>query len=325
MTAVVNNTVIWRALTSAENYNWIKKLSDLFTAVGFVKHTDTGQIDLTGTTVALPGTVSATYQECGYEIRKLVASGKPTLYCRVGYGVYQGGSIGGAAANYTPVMRMRWSTSTDGAGQLDGVATPPFMTCPGYYSSSESTPSIQRPFYASSDGANYLTMVFDPSIVASTSPANALIVCVAGIERTLDADTGLYDGDGFVIVHSNNGGVTSGVAPNLDRSIQNYSVTDLNTLITTSSTTLTPSQGTILFNQSGVAGVTPLFPITVLIPKIKAPMRCALAYYFNDVTDGTSFATTVYGSAQTMIASGRWTTATITPNVTNLRLALRYD
>lgn len=324
MTAVVNNTVIWRAATTAEHYNWIKRVSDLFTAVGFVKHTDTGQIDLSGTTVPLGTPATTTYVESGFEIRKLVAAGKPTMYCRVGYGFMVSGAATPVNLNNCPVIRMQWSTATDGAGNLSGQTLPPMMTNRGYVTA-ESPTLTQRPFYAASDGANYLTMCFDPANVGSGTPSTALIICNAAFERTIDADTGLYDADGFVYVHSNNDNVTGGVAPNFNKAIMNYSLIDLATNIVSSASLLTPSQGTTLFSNSGVAGVTPLFPITVMIPKIKAPMRAALAYFWNDITDGTSFSTTVYGGTQTMITGGRWTTGTIMPVTTSYRLALRYD
>lgn len=313
MTLSVPN-IVWRASTAAEAYNAIKGISDAFTAVGFVKHTDTGQIDLSGSTVTLPTTPSTVLQSVGYEIRKLVASGKPTLYCRIDYGVSRQGNSTTPALNNYPTIRMQWSLATDGAGNLQGGLSYAGVSSAGFYSSSEAPSVTPRPFFIASDGGNYLSIIGDPAMIGSGSTSTVPVFPYV-IERSRDALTGAYDSDGFIILRPD---VTSlpasgsGAANVNNRHDFQYCVYDIPTQVARINLTpaaAIPAQGVSLFSSSLVAGQTPLFPITVMLPQLKAPMGAALAYYTGEITSGSTFVTNIYGVNRTFVAGGLYATS----------------
>jgi hypothetical protein len=98
--------------TVADYKAWAQALSDAFTAVGFIKTSDTGQLDISGI-ASVPS--SGAYS--GYEIRKLNDSLFATnpILLKIEYG-------SGTNSSY-PGIRLTMGHTTDGAGTLTGIMT----------------------------------------------------------------------------------------------------------------------------------------------------------------------------------------------------------
>lgn len=323
MTTATDTTLIWRVATTTENYNWIKKVSDALTACGCVLTSDTGQINLAGTTVPIPSTPDMTFKQSGYQIRKLERSGFPTLYIRVDYGVRRFNSFSSAATNTFPALRITVGTETNGAGVLGGVHTTAAkaFSDTGFYIHGEQAPSGVRPLFFASDGENYLTMCIDPALAggSTTYRTSSLVPMVFALERTVTPETGAYDSDGFVVVNA-----CSNVP---DTEVQSgYHVANIPGAATFYGPAQSvPAQNTGLFTSSFSAGSTNLFPVTVVLPKPKGPMKSVLYYYKLDIADGYTLDTTMYGETHTFIASGSMQATTAIIAGTNVAAALRYD
>lgn len=302
MTTATDTTLVWRVGSTTENYNWIKKISDALTAAGCALTSDTGQINLAGTTVAIPSTPDMTFKQSGYQIRKLERSGFPTLFIRIDYGVRRYSSVSTAATNVAPALRITVGTETNGAGVLGGVHTTAAKAYSewGFYWQAELPPTGVRPLFFSSDGQNYLTMCIDPALAGASTwgRTSSSVPLVFALERSVTPETGAYDADGFVVanVASNipNGEAQSG-----------YTVGNIpGAAVFQGAAQSVPAQNTDLFTSSFSAGSTNLFPVTVCLPKPKGPMKSMLYYYRADIADGYTLNTTMYGETRTFLASG---------------------
>lgn len=322
MTVATDTTLVWRVGSTTENYNWIKKVSDALTAIGLALTSDTGQINLAGTTVAIPSTPDTSFKQSGYQVRKLERSGFPTLFVRIDYGVRRYGSFSTAATNVFPALRITVGTETNGAGVLGGVHTlaANAFSDLGFYMYSEQPPTGVRPLFFASDGQNYLTMSIDPALAGGSVSyrTSSPVPMTFALERTVTPETGAYDTDGYVVVNPTSN-IPDGAAwggPYVVANIPGAAVFAGGGV---------PAQNTGLFTSSFSAGSTNLFPVTVVLPKPKGPMKSVLYYYKLDVADGYTLNTTMYGETLTFIAGGSLqpNSALITP--ANISAALRYD
>lgn len=318
MTTATATNLIWRASTTTEHYNWVKKISDALTAIGLVKTADTGQLPLTGTTLAIPSSPDETFKMSGYEIRKLESAGKPTLYIRFEYGVRRYTPMSTAATNVVPALRITVGTETNGAGALGGVAITPMASAFGFYATSALPLAPQRPFFFSSDGANYLTMLIDPALVGSGGNQSVSWVPLAlVVERSIDPATGAYDSDGYIAI-SQTAESYAGES--------NYMRWVANLLAGSAAVSNNvPVQGDPMWNTSGYAGATTVFPVTVMLPKPKGPSKSLVYLFTDDSIPGISFSTTMYGETRTFITATRRTNLNSAPAGTQYYPAFRFD
>lgn len=324
MTTATNTTLVWRAATTTEMFNWVKKISDALTACGCVLTSDTGQIALGGPTLAIPSSPDMTFKQAGYQVRKLERSGFPTIFLRIDYGVRRYTSFSSAATNVTPAMRITFGTETNGAGVLGGVSNvsaSKFYSDFGFYWQAELPPAAVRPLFFASDGQNYLTMVIDPALAGGgVNRTSAIVPLVFAIERSVTPETGAYDTDGLVVVNP------VGYLPDGEPGLSSYTVANIpGAAIFQAAAGSVPAQSTGLFTSSFSAGSTNLFPVTVCLPKPKGPMKSVLYYYKLDIADGYTLATTMYGETRTFIAAGSLQSNSAWIGAASLAAALRYD
>lgn len=325
MTTATDTTLVWRAATTTEMFNWVKKISDALTACGCVLTSDTGQVNLSGTTLAIPASPDDTFKLAGYQVRKLEKSGLPTIYIRIDYGVLRYNPYSSAATNVYPCMRMIVGTETNGAGVLGGVSNVnalKFYSERGFYMSGEQPPAGVRPLFFSSDGQNYLTMSIDPALAGASQSyrTSSQVPLSFAIERTVTPETGAYDGDGYVVVNP----ISS--LPSGEPGITPYTVANIpGAAIFQGSTSSVPAQNPSLFTSSYSAGSTNLFPVTVCLPKPKAPMKSVMYYYKADIADGYTFNTTMYGEVRGFIAGGAYQPSSALVLSGSVAAALRYD
>lgn len=327
MTTATDTTLVWRVASTAENYNWIKKISDALTAVGCVLTTDTGQINLSGTTVTIPTSPDSTFKQSGYQIRKLERSGFPTLFIRIDYGVRRYNSFSTAANNVFPAIRITVGTETNGAGVLGGVSTVNGSKAYsewGFYYPAELPPAGVRPLFFASDGQNYLTMCIDPALAGASANnrPNSTVPFSFALERSVTPETGAYDTDGYVIINPCNS-----LPENEPTGLSSYTVANIPgaAIFQSTSSVSVPAQNTGLFTSSFSAGSTNLFPVTVCLPKPKGPMKSVLYYYKLDIADGYTLSTTMYGANQTFIAGGAYQSSSALIGTTSVSAAFRYD
>jgi hypothetical protein len=158
-----------------------KLLSDLFTAVGFIKSADTGQVDW-NTTIANPAVGSWV----NYEIRRFndsLQSACP-IFMRIDYG-YSGNNSNNFGQPYS--LQISIGTGSNGAGTLTGVVLSNFAIV---------SPQSGRSLFASG-GEGWFSFLpgYVPSFNSTNAPNNGCI----NIERTRDA-AGNYTATGFTIV-----------------------------------------------------------------------------------------------------------------------------
>ena len=322
MTTTTLSNLVWRAGSTTENYNWIKKISDSLTAVGCALTSDTGQINLGGTTVAIPASPDDSFKLAGYQIRKLGSSGKPTIYIRVEYGVRRYGGFSTAANNVCPAIRIWCGTETNGAGVLGGTLTADHkaMSDYGYYHYAELAQVAPRPLFFSSDGENYLTMLIDPSLVGASAGyrSSSNTPLLFALERSIAPLTGEYDSDGWVQINAV-------LNPLSGDAVSYYTLANIPGNAVYYGTGGVPAQHTGVFSSSSDAGATHLFPVTVCLPKPKGPMTAVLYYYKADIASGYTFDTTIYGETRTYISGGAYQPNSAAHAGTQVAMALRYD
>lgn len=325
MATATDTTLVWRAATTTEMFNWVKKISDALTACGCALTSDTGQINLSGTTLAIPTSPDDTFKMAGYQVRKLERSGFPTIYIRFDYGVMRYTPFSSAATNVYPGIRITVGTETNGAGVLGGVSNInglKFYSDRGFYPGGEQPPSGVRPLFFSSDGQNRLSMCIDPALAGASQSyrTSSQVPLSFAIERTVAPETGAYDGDGYVVVNA----LSS--LPSGEPGIAPYTVANIpGAAIFQGSTNSVPAQNPGLFTSSFSAGSTNLFPVTVCLPKPKGPMKSVLYYYKQDIADGYSFNTTMYGEACTFISGGGYQPNSAIVQAASVAAAFRFD
>lgn len=271
----------------------ITKYSDGLDAVGVLKTTDTGQIDLTGGTTLLPGTAAAnTFIELGYQVRSLKSSGKPDIILRFSYGFIA--SAANTASTYRLHVRTTIGASTNGAGVLNTVLATLNAHNTNTGPSTNTSTSVSRPLYMSSDGGNYLSVINDPVLTAESNPSVQLSTARMDfcVERTISATTGLYDSAGASAVCNTYQG-----AENL------WFAFNLGSGVSLSSHPFPTGVGAILTSSASL-GTAIVFAIPVLIPEPKGVFRSALGAFTADVTPGATFTVSMYGTSITYMCGG---------------------
>lgn len=318
MTISTGTDLVWRASTVEENYNWVKRLSDSLTAIGLAKSLDTGQVDLSGTALNIPSNPDQTLKVVGYEIRKMVKAGLPTIYLRFDYAVRRYVPFNDTALNNTPVIKITVGTSTDGNGALGGArGRNAIYSDWGYSYSSQLAPYGTRPFFFSSDGESYLTLLIDPALTALGGQAAAAVPLGICIERSINRETADYDGAGYEII------TTCILSPSGEPVPQRSQVMNIPTGLSYGSD-IVSAQVVSHFTSSGSGGTTTLFPISVALPEVKGPMKSALFYYTADIATGYQFSANVYGALRNYIAVGTFAPPSCSWNPAT-QIALRFD
>lgn len=263
-----------------------KALSDAFTAVGLPKTGDTGQIDLTTGSITPPATAAtSTITPVGYEIRRMQATGKPTIYLKVTYGVIVG--TANTLSTYLAVMTVSAGIGTDGAGNLSSASILLLGVSATYVTTSVSR-TLQRRFWMASDGANYLSFINDPTLAAGGSYAYMSF----GAERTITATSGDYNSEGMVSVKNST-------------SNDVYNVFSFSATATYSAQTVPFQFPSTLFSSSGSGDAITLFPLTVCTPSPQGPASSMIGVYVADVANGVEFSTTnVYGGTKNFKQAG---------------------
>jgi hypothetical protein len=317
--------IVWAAPTAADNYNWIQLISTGLTTLGFpIDGTVSGQIVLSGGSVALPGSIAAgTLYSMGYEIRTMASAGLTTLKIRIDYKLW---STGTTAAGLYPVIVITVGTTVNTTtGVLGGAVTQAGASSannsPIY---SGSAPTVPRAIFMSSDGANYLTMVVDPGR-AVAQPTTVALINV--LERTITASKGAYNNAGY----QNIGLGTQFLSATQDCSgIWNV---NLSTNVSTYSQNFGVTFPGSMFSNSGSGTAATIAPVSVMVPVAQGPMLAALGYYNNDVAAGTTFTAMIYGANHTFLSTGIGyvsfsqapTTTGTTTGFGAQRLAMRYE
>lgn len=318
--ATQNPSAVMAAPDPVTNYNWINAISTALTALGVaIQSSVSGQINLSGGSVPLPGTISGgTIYSLGYEVRALVASGMPTIYVRVDYQLY---AFNTTASGLWPVVRLTTGTGVNTTtGALTGLVSQQFATCGGASTLGSAAPTSSRPLFFASDGSNWLTMAIDPALLV-TRPT--VTYGAFAIERTITAATGAYNSDGWQTL-----GMSSDVASNFGTSVVNV----LGSLVLTT-TLYAPTAPCPFVTGSTTGSQATVFPVTVMIPKPEGPMLSAMGYMYPDIASGTVFPVTMYGASHNYMACGLtnnnfYPLVTSGPTVTGagiFRAAIRYE
>lgn len=327
--------IVLAANTAAQYYNYAAAISAALDALGVVQTGDTGQMVLAGqSTLPLPSwfaTFNATlnYQHdqmavnswSQFQIRKLAATGLPTLYLKIYYDLmFNAASPTSTQVNAYPLIRIDLGSGTDGAGNLTPFqnAAPAFSFMSPYTwngfagsaSSGSSQPSIvaQQCDFAS-DGQNYLTIM-----VGENAPSfeNKAIFDFA-VERTVDPTTGAYDNAGFCAFNGmGENGLVWGYIDAVN-SLQ-WSGTSAGGI-----PSIAPP-----FSINNPTGNVDVFQLIGSTMTPKASPLAAVAYYKANVTTPLTFPVTFFGTAHTYKCCAR-SNVNADPYGTGTRLALRFE
>lgn len=293
MTTVTTNWVP-AGDTGEKLYACTKAMSDALTAVGLLKTSDAGQIDLTAITSIAPPAVApaSTATEYAYEMRRLQSAGKPTVYIRVSYCVVA--STANSASTYKVAAYFRAGSGTDGNGTLAGVVTAfnynHYSAAAGPGSATSMT--APRPLYVASDGANYLTVVNDPVSVANASGYSFMsFFC----ERTVDYLSGEYDSNGFI---GGSCGVTalSGAA---------FQVLNFVTGAAYLSGDLPYQVPGSIFTSSGTLSTATIMTLSIVVPEPKGPAIGSVLAYAADTTVSGRYDIAMYGVTRRYMDIGK--------------------
>lgn len=327
------------ATTPSQHYAWIAAVSAALDSLGITRTSDTGQVVLTGgvSTLPLPPSFWAAGSWIGgnawnntYEIRKMSAAGLPDIYLRIDYGVTLNGSFynisqAQAQTYLYPAIQISVGGSTDGAGNIKSVQTggtvPTFAageTATGtsaiqiYKGSSGQNsglplPSGQECDFAS-DGQNYLTIMLGENAPTFESRS----VFVFGIERSINPNTGAYDGDGYVAYSGHNAG----------NSTWNYG--DFTSALSFSGNGGLPALAPP-FALAGNVTYVDLFPFAgATSSQPKGAPTMGLSAYGSAIAAPVLFPTQLYSTSHNYKANPR-SVVNADPYSTGTRLALRFD
>jgi hypothetical protein len=309
-------SMILSATTTTLHRNWANALSAALTAIGLTKTADTGQIVLTGTTLAYPTVAQGLGQGVaaftGYEIRQMVSAGRPTLYLKVRYGIYYN-NFGTGANFYWPAVAIEVGTATDGAGNITSIDSNPSRwyvssngSMSGSLTASSGRPSaVAQNCYIASDGANYLTVM-----LGSNAPAfeNKMVACF-GIERTNTpgAATFTYNGNGIVFWQAMSGVVdntqnVAGAAYMANATQARYILQDINLGLGYSGTNVPTQTAPYVYKPNPTTDCT-IFPVTVGVGH--GPLRSVFGYDQGALIENTQFAANVYNASRNFIGLTR--------------------
>lgn len=272
--------------------DWVQKLSDALTTVGFVKTNDTGQLDIADIS-AVPS--ANTY--AGFEIRKLddsLFAANPILL-KIEYG-------SGSSPNY-PGLRLTMGHDTDGAGNLVGQITDSsVINFPDYYN------TAPLDCYASC-GEGYV------SVAMFCGYRHA---CGFYIARSSDPATGIPNAYGAHLVcdAGSNGLLQQGL-----RGIDGGKMPSSQFL---SPVCAAPYSGNGTYgNNIGV------FPIFFYDGYPVGPDYTGVAYFNNDIqASGTQFTLTINGITRTFVTIGGLPTSNsgkLNDNSLKASIMVRYE
>jgi hypothetical protein len=296
--------------------NWVNAISAALTTLGLTKTSDTGQVVLTGSTLAFPTTAQgltagySTYN--AYEIRQLVSSGKPTLYLKLRYGVYYDVN-GTGAAYYWPTMTVEIGSATDGAGNItpiDAGGVRYITTSSGAMAGSSSlnsgkpSPTAQQCILAS-DGQNYFTL-----IMGNQAPSyESSWIAAMGFERTNTpgATTFTFDSNGVVmwsLMTPASENTISGVAGAVYSGATGtyYVLHDLVNQASYTSPSIPGQTPGYVYKPNGTTNAT-MYPVTVGVGH--GPLITLFAYDIGQLTENSQFTFAPFGVSSTYLASGR--------------------
>lgn len=289
--ATQNPFVAMCAPDAISNYNWINAISTALTALGVAIQTGVaGQINLSGGSVAIPGTItSGTTYSMGYEVRALVASGLPTIYVRIDYFLFAQSTT---AASLWPVFKITTSTSVNNAtGALTGLVSQQMSTMGTSTAFSTVAPTATRPLFLASDGSNWLTIAVDPAHLVTLPTAT---YGGFSLERTITPTTGTYNGDGWQFL-----GLSSEVASSFGTAVVNVAGS-----LVLFSTVYAPTAPCPFVTGSTTGSQATVFPVTVMLPKPEGPMLSAMGYMYPDIAAGTIFPVSMYSASHNYMALG---------------------
>lgn len=316
MTTVTTNWVP-AGDTGEKLYACTKAMSDALTAVGLLKTSDAGQIDLTAITSITPPAVapSSTTTEYAYEMRRLQAAGKPTVYIRVSYCVVA--TTANSASTYKVAVYFRAGSYTDGNGTLAGVVAAynfnhyAGTTGPGIATSM----TVSRPLYVASDGANYLTVVNDPVSVANTG-SNGYSFMSFFCERTVDYLSGEYDANGFI---GGNCGVSAAAS-------SSFQVLNFVTGAAYSSSDMPYQIPGSIFTSSGTLSTATIMTLSIVVPEPKGPAIGSVLAYAADTTVSGRYDIAMYGVTRRYMDIGKMYVAKWPYlNIAQSRPLVRFD
>lgn len=267
----------WTNSSDANFRAWGSYISARLAAVGLVQTSDTGQINWT--TVTTPAGVS-TYS--GYEIWRFNDALQATapVFIKIEYG--EGANVDG------PAVRVRFSSGSDGAGNLTGnVSTPRIAQCV--------TQASACLVYGSGDTNRFV-------IAAGILAASFKGLCFS-FERMKDA-TGADTAEGVMWCASANGNASSTSAAQQstlwNSAVGDYGLVedDLMALFPSGTTMKTITQTMVqpIFHNKGV---------------YTNPQLNLVGYYTADITPFNTFSAYMYGVAHTYLAlhDANWATA----------------
>lgn len=325
--ATTSPSIILASTSTTNHRNWINAFSAALDTLGVVKTTDTGQVNLTPTTLALPPSTAGTanlYMATTpvYQIRKLSASGMPDIFIRFEFGIWGNDNTSNAQTAYAyPGLRITVGGGTNGAGvitrvQSDSVAffdshSPNESGFTGSASSGSTKPStVAQVCDFASDGQNYLTIMLGEN---APNFENYSVLGFA-LERTIDPNTGLYDASGWVAYNTHlatsNGGVVWHYGDFVNQ--REWAGTQVIPAITPP------------FNIAATGSDVLTFPLigSTMVPK-GAPLA-GISYYTAALAAPVAFPMTVYSATHTFKACPRGSTPADSWN-TGTKLALRFE
>lgn len=186
--SVLTNTSVLDQTSDAAFQAWGSEFNASLAAIGLTQTADTGQIDWT--TVTRPGGGNTF---AGYEIWRFndaLQSTKP-IFFKIRYGNFN--------APNCPGMAVSVSTSSDGAGNLNGaIITTEVAVCYNGGPTSTSTSAISRYCYNTTQG--FLGVVWKMGINPNTGGAPDTSFGGFVIMRTND-NTGAVTGEGVIFCH----------------------------------------------------------------------------------------------------------------------------
>jgi hypothetical protein len=274
--------------SSAANFrSWGKAIDDQFTALGWVRTSDTGQINWT--TVAVP---SGAGVFMGYSIFRMADTLQSTtpIFLKVEYG-------SSSAATATPAIRITVGQSTNGTGSITGNAIAPVaINAPGTYATADAVS-----YYSGSTGWFVMATWVSASVATNTG-------IFFSIERTKDT-TGADNAEGVLIAWGYSGGQYQN---------QVLLAAGAATLETTASAPLPISSANFTFGTNvGLAGMN------YFAGKRMNDGLASQSYVSADFLVNITITVTTYGSAHTYRTLGDRMGYLNTNS--NHRVAMRYE
>lgn len=268
---------------------WGKALSDALTEVGFLKTTDTGQVDWTGT-ITVPGANTFGY----YEIRKFNDSLSATLpmFMKIEFGT--------AGSSTSPAIAVTVGTASDGAGNITGrgIARQILRTNSG------NSTNLFDTYVAAGD--DWVTIAMWANSVGSIYPL-ALYVT-----RTRD-ELGVATDDGIQIVMN---ATSLGFTQIIPKKGSMIPAVALNGPLCAA-----PRAGTGSYGDN--VGV---FPIFYYLGYPANPDMTGVGYFVNDLPGGGTVLTlTINGITHDYVTSGASNTTLLNANSNSGSMAVRWE